>query len=142
VIGYDSPTVKPKGGGWADTSLCRIIGISVLGPVGQKMFGHLPVITYAIDPETAKYQVAQYSFNLLTNLSPHSNYKADIAPVRRPLTVLVGEKDELFNARAFEPLFRQSRPGTRVVVVPDVGHITLTTSLSGISAIAEAIVHE
>jgi pimeloyl-ACP methyl ester carboxylesterase len=102
----------------------------------------LPVITYAVDPETAKYQVAQYSFDLLMNLSPHSNYKADIASVRQPLMVLVGEKDELFNPYAFEPLFTGSRPGTKVIVVPDVGHITLTTGLPGISAIAEAIAHE
>ena len=141
-VGYDSPTVKPNGGGWAVTSYTRIIGISLLGPVGQKMFGHLPVITYAVDPETAKYQVAQYSFDLLMNLSPHSNYKADIASVRQPLMVLVGEKDELFNPYAFEPLFTGSRPGTKVIVVPDVGHITLTTGLPGISAIAEAIAHE
>jgi pimeloyl-ACP methyl ester carboxylesterase len=141
-IGYNSPTVKPKGGGWAKVSYPRMIGISLLGPVGEKIFGHLPVITYAIDPETAKYQVAQYSFNLLTNLSPHSNYKADIASVKQPLTVLVGEKDELFNAYVFEPLFTKSRPGTKIIVVPDVGHIPLTTSLSGISAIAKAIAQE
>jgi pimeloyl-ACP methyl ester carboxylesterase len=137
-----SPTVKSKGGGWAEVSYSRLIGILLLGPVGQKMFGHLPVITYAIDPETAKYQVAQYSFNLLTNLSPHRDYKADIASVKQPLTVLVGEKDELFNADVFEPFFTKSRPGMKVIVVPDVGHITLTTSLSGISAVAEAIAHE
>ncbi len=141
-IGRDSPTVKPQSGGWAHTSYSRIVGISLLGPVGQKLFGHLPVITYAIDPETAKYQVAQYSFNLLMNLSPHLDYRADIASVKQPLTVLVGEKDELFNADAFEPLFAKSRPGTKVFVVPGVGHVTLTTSSSGISAIAEVIARE
>ena len=141
-IAYNSPTVKPRSGGWGNVSYPRIIGISLLGSVGQKMFGHLPIITYAIDPETAKYQVAQYSFNLLMNLSPHFNYKADIASAKQPLTVLVGEKDELFNAHAFEPLFTESRPGTKVIVVPEVGHITLTTSLSGMSAIAKAIAQE
>jgi len=141
-IGYDSPTVKPNNGGWAEVSYPRIIGISLLGPVGEKIFGHLPVITYAIDPRTAQYQTAQYSFNLLRNFSPHHNYRSDIASVRQPLTVLVGEKDELFNADAFPPLFAESRPGTKVIVVPDIGHITLTTNLSGISAIAREIAHE
>ena len=141
-IGVDSPTVRPKSGGWAHTSYPRIIGISLLGPVGRKIFGHLPVITYAIDPATAKYQVAQYSFNLLMNLSPHSNYRADIASVKQPLAVLVGEKDELFNANAFEPLFTKSRLGTKIIIVPNVGHITLTTSLQGMSAIAKAIARE
>jgi alpha-beta hydrolase superfamily lysophospholipase len=141
-IGYNSPTVKPKSGGWADPSYSRIVGILLLGSIGQKIFGHLPVITYAIDPRTARYQVAQYSFRLLRNFSPHFNYRADIASVKQSLTVLVGEKDELFNGYAFEPLFTESRPGTKVIVVPDVGHITLTTSLSGISAIAKAVAHE
>jgi non-heme chloroperoxidase len=141
-IGYNSPTVKPKSGGWAGVSNSRIVGILLLGSIGQKVFGHLPVITYAIDPETAKYQTAQYSFRLLRNISPHFNYRSDIASVKQPLIVLVGEKDELFNAYAFEPLFSESRPGTKVIVVSDVGHITLTTSLSGISAIAKAVAHE
>ena len=140
-IAYNSPTVKPNNGGWAKVSYPRIIGILLLGPVGQKIFGHLPVITYAIDPQTAKYQVAQYSFNLLRNLSPHSDFRADIASVKQPLTVLVGEKDELFNAYAFEPLFTEPKPGTKVIVVPNLGHITLTTTLSGVSAVAKAITH-
>jgi non-heme chloroperoxidase len=141
-IGYNSPTVKPKSGGWAGVSYSRIVGILLLGSIGQKVFGHLPVITYAIDPRTAQYQTAQYSFRLLRNFSPDFNYRSDIASVKQPLTVLVGEKDELHHADAFQPLFAGSRPGTKVIVVPDVGHITLTTDLSGISAIAKAIAQE
>jgi hypothetical protein len=133
--------VKPKSG-WVDVSYFRIIGISLLGPFGQRVFGHLPVITFAIDPQTAQYQTTQYSFRLLMNFAPHSNYKLDIASVKQPLTVLVGEMDELHNAYAFEPLFTQSKPDTKVIVVPGVGHVTLTTSLPGVSAIAKAITND
>jgi non-heme chloroperoxidase len=141
-IAYNSPTVKPKNGGWADVSYSRIIGILLLGPAGEKLFGQLPVITFALDPRRAQNRTPQYSFRLLRNFSPHYHYESDILSVKKPLTVLVGEKDELFNANSFERLFTKFKPDTKVIIVPNMGHITLTTNLSGISVIANAIVHE
>jgi non-heme chloroperoxidase len=141
-IAYNSPTVKPNSGGWVSASTKRIMGILLLGPAGKILFGHLPVITFAIDPERAQYQTAHYSFNLLMNYSPHFNYKSDISSVKRPLTVIAGEKDELFNAYAFGPLFTESKPGTKVIIVPDTGHITLTTTIPGMTAIAKAVRQE
>jgi alpha-beta hydrolase superfamily lysophospholipase len=141
-MGYNSPTVKPDNGGWAAVSTPRIIGILLLGDIGEKILGHLPVITYAIDPQTAGYQTAQYSFRLLRNFGPHFDYRSDIISVKQPLTVIVGGKDELFNARAFQPLFTQAKAGTKVIVVTDAGHITLTTSVSGITAVAKAIAED
>ena len=141
-IAYNSPTVKPKNGGWADVSYSRIIGILLLGPAGEKLFGQLPVITFALDQRRAQNRTPQYSFRLLRNFSPHYHYESDILSVKKPLTVLVGEKDELFNANAFEPLFTKFKPDTKVIIVPNMGHITLTTNLSGISVIANTIVHE
>lgn len=138
-MGYNSPTVKPDNGGWAAVGTSRIIGLLLLGSMGEKIFGHLPVITYAIDPQTAEYQTAQYSFRLLRNFGPHPDYRMDIISVKQPLTVIVGDKDELFNAQAFQPLFAQAKADTKVIIVPDTGHITLTTSASGIIAIAKAI---
>ena len=138
-IGYDSPTVRPNNGGWADVSTPRIIGILLLGSTGEKLLGHLPVIAYAIDPRTAEYQTARYSYRLLRNFSPHYDYLSDMINAKQPMTVLVGENDELFFPNAYQPLFADKHPQTKVVVVPGAGHITLTTGLSGISAIAKAI---
>ena len=137
--GYDSPTVKPNSGGWVSVSTPRIIGLSLLGPIGEKLLGHLPVIRYAIDPKTAQYQTAQYSFRLLQNFAPHYNYRSDIATVKQPMLVLVGEKDELFNSHAFHKLFTEIKPDTEVTIVPGVGHITLTTEKTGMAAIARAL---
>lgn len=137
--GYDSPTVKPDSGGWVSVSTPRIIGLSLLGPVGEKLFGYLPVIRYAIDPHTAQYQTAWYSFRLLQNFAPHSDYRADIASARQPLRVLVGDKDELFNANEFNKLFTGINPAITVTLVPGVGHITLTTDKKGMAAVVKAL---
>jgi pimeloyl-ACP methyl ester carboxylesterase len=138
-IGYDSPTVRPNNGGWADVSIPRMIGILLLGSIGEKLFGHLPVIAYAIDPQFSEYLTARYSYRLLRNFSPHYDYRSDIVNCKQPMTVLVGENDELFFPYAYQPLFADKHPQTKVLVVPGAGHITLTTGRSGISAIAKAI---
>jgi non-heme chloroperoxidase len=138
-LSYNAPTVRPGADKWASASVLRIIGISLLGPVGEKLFGSLPVIDFAVDPRTAQYQTPQYSFRLLENFRPHYDYVSDMAAAKQPMTVLVGEKDELFNPKAFKPLFVKYRPGTRVIVVPGVGHITLTTDMAGITAIAKVL---
>jgi len=137
-----SPAVKPNSGGWADVSYPRIIGITLLQSFGEKVFGHLPIITYAVSPDAAKYQTAHYSFRLNKNFLLQYNYKPFLASIKQPLTVLVGDKDELHNADAFEPIFAELKPGTKVIIVPNVGHITLTTSITGISAVAKEIFAE
>jgi alpha-beta hydrolase superfamily lysophospholipase len=138
-MGYRSPTVKPENGQWAKLSLARFVGILLLGPLGERLFGHLPVITFATDPKIALYLTSQYSFRLLRNFGPNLHYQLDIASVKQPLTVIVGENDELFDAHAFLSLFNALRNETKVKIVPEVGHITLTTSLMGISAISETL---
>jgi pimeloyl-ACP methyl ester carboxylesterase len=138
-LGYDSSTNRPENGGWADISTPRMIGILLLGPIGEKLFGHLPVIAYAIDPQFSEYLTPRYSYRLLRNFSPHYDYRSDIANCKQPMTVLVGEDDELFFSHAYEPLFADTRPHTKVVVVPGAGHITLTTGVSGMAAIVKAL---
>lgn len=138
-IGYNSPTNRPNNGGWVNLSTPRMIGILLLGPIGEALFGHLPVIAYAIDPQFSEYLTSQYSYRLLRNFSPHYDYRSDIANCKQPMTVLVGENDELFFPYAYQPLFTDMRPQTRILIVQGAGHVTLTTGQSGISAIAKAI---
>jgi non-heme chloroperoxidase len=138
-IGYDSPTIRPDNGGWAEVSMPRMIGILLLGPIGEKLFGHLPIIAYAIDPQFSEYLTARYSYRLLRNFSPHYDYRSDMTNAKQPMSVLVGENDELFFPSAYQPLFADKHPQTKVLVVPGAGHITLTTGPSGVSAITKAI---
>ena len=139
-LGYDSSANRPNNGGWANVSTPRMIGILLLGPIGAKLCGHLPVIAYAIDPQFSEYLTPQYSYRLLRNFSPHYDYRSDIANAKQPMTVLVGENDELFLPHAYQPLFADKHPHTKVLIVPEAGHVTLTTGPSGISAISKAIV--
>jgi len=138
---YDAPTTRPNNGEWADASVPRIIGLSLLGPIGEKWFGHLPVLAFAIDPKTAEYQTAIYSYRLWSNFGPHHDYKADMKAAKQPLTVLVGKDDELFYPQKYLPVFASSQPHAEITIVPDVGHITLISDKAGWKAVAEQISH-
>jgi len=138
---YDAPTTRPNNSEWAHASVPRIIGLSLLGPVGKKWFGHLTVIAFAIDPKTAQYQTATYSYRLWSNFGPHYNYKEDMKAAKQPITVMVGKNDELFYSQKYLPVFAESQPHAEITIVPDVGHITLISDKAGWRAIAEQISH-
>jgi non-heme chloroperoxidase len=138
---YDAPTTRPNNSEWANASVPRIIGLSLLGPIGEKWFGHLPVLAFAIDPKTVQYQTATYSYRLWSNFGPHYNYKADMQATKQPITVMVGKDDELFYPQKYLPVFASSQPHAEITIVPGVGHITLISDKVGWKAVAEQISH-
>jgi non-heme chloroperoxidase len=140
-IKYDAPTTRPNNNQWACASVPRIIGISVLGPLGEKWFGHLPVLAFAIDPSSAEYQTASYSYRLWNNFGPHYNYQEDMKAAKQPITVMIGKNDELFYPQKYLPVFAASQPHAEITIVPDVGHITLISDKAGLNAVAEQIYH-
>jgi non-heme chloroperoxidase len=140
-IRYDAPTTRPNNDQWARASVPRIIGISLLGPIGRKWFGHLPVLAFAVDPKTAEYQTASYSYRLWSNFAPHYNYNSDMKKAHQPITVLVGKDDELFYPQKYLSVFAASQPHAEIIIVPGVGHITLTSEQPGISTIAKLLIN-
>jgi non-heme chloroperoxidase len=140
-IRYDAPTTRPNNGEWAKASVPRILAITILGTMGQKWLGHLPVIAFGINPETAQYQTATYSYRLWSNFGPHYNYSDDLRSIRQPLKIIVGANDELFYPEKYQTVFGESQSHPEIKIVPGVGHITLTTEPSGLKAIAEAVMH-
>jgi pimeloyl-ACP methyl ester carboxylesterase len=140
-IRYDAPTTRPNNGEWAKASVPRIICITMLGAIGQKWLGYLPVVAFGINPQTAQYQTASYSYRLWSNFGLHYNYSDDLKAIKQPLKVLVGANDELFYPQKYQPIFTQYQQHPEIKIVPGVGHITITTEPSGLSAIAEAVLH-
>ncbi len=138
-LGASAPTTRTATREWARVSVPRIVAISMLGNFGAQRFGHLPVIAFAIDPAAADRLTGAYSFRLWRNFAAHDDYTADLRVAAQPLCVIVGERDELFDANAYSTLLGRTKPNTIVQTVPNLGHITLTTSDAGISAIVTAL---
>src|SRR5262249_11709478 len=71
----------------------RIFAWLLLNEVGIHWFDGLPVLAFAIPPET-KSLTATYSLRMLSNMAPRTDYLADICTIHRSTTVMVGEEDE------------------------------------------------
>lgn len=136
----DAPTQRPGSGGWASVGVPRIIALQVLNGFGVRAFNGLPVVQFAIAPANRDLLVATYDFNLENNFRPRHDYAADIAAVRHPLMVLVGEKDEAFRADRFEAAFAKA-PGIRAVkTLPGIDHAGLVLQQAAIAAAKTAVV--
>ena len=137
-LGPRAPTVRPNVGGWAKPFLPRIIALVILGKFGIHAFDHLPTLAFGIQPGNPGGLTGIYSFVLMQAFGT-SDYAADLRNAPAPVTVLVGTKDELFLADQFEPTIHAVRPDVAVVVVPDLGHIQMTTDPRAVPAIVAAI---
>jgi alpha-beta hydrolase superfamily lysophospholipase len=137
-LGPFAPTVRTGGDKWAQPFIPRIIGLLALNRLRIHAFDHLPVLSFAINPDRASILTASYSFRLMRAFST-ADYAADLKNAAVPLQVLAGEKDELFDAARFAPAVHAVRPDVPVTIVPGLSHIEMTTDPRAIPAIAAAL---
>jgi alpha-beta hydrolase superfamily lysophospholipase len=133
-LGHDAPTASPTERGYASVGMPRLIGLVILDRLGVRALNGLPVVAFAIDPAAMPDVTSAYSFRLRMNFAPHRDWRRDIADTRGPLNVLVGARDELFQANLFAELFAAAPKG-RVELLPDIDHMGITDDPTALSAI-------
>lgn len=138
MLDVRAPTVKPAVYAWARPFIPRIIALLLLNHIGIHAFDHLPAIAFAIPPDRADILTGSYSF-LLMRAFGSADYVADLKNASAPISVLVGERDELFNANLFAPTIHAVRPDVPVEVIPGLSHVEITTDPRAISAIIKAL---
>jgi len=138
MLGIRAPTVKSGGDQWARLFMPRILALLVLNRLGIHAFDYLPVIAFAIPPERADILTGSYSFRLLRAFTT-GDYAADLKAAPSRIAVLVGEKDELFNAELFAPTVQVVRADAKVTVIPGINHIELTTDPRAVPVIVASV---
>ncbi|MFV0681490.1 alpha/beta hydrolase [Ottowia sp.] len=138
-LGYDAPTTRPNNGGWASVGVPRVIALRLLNAVGITAFNPLPVTRFALDDWGQRHLTPHYSYTLSTNFAPHRRWRDDIAQARAPITVLVGQNDELFAPKQFAPAFAGAHPTASVAAVPQVDHMGLILQADAVRAIVQAL---
>ena len=116
----------------------RILALLLLDRVGIHAFDHLTTLLLAIDPARSDILVGHYSWLLMRAFGTR-DYAADVHNAQTPLSVVVGEKDELFYADKFAPTLHAIKPEIPVTVVPGLSHTQLTTDPSAVPAILAAV---
>lgn len=140
MLHHKAPTARPLSGGWARPNLPRIVGLTILERLGLRWFQHLPVLQFALPPEAAADRTLTYSYRLQRSFRPHDDYQADLRAVRRPGTVIVGERDEIFRADQYPPLLAAFQPLLAVRVLPGLTHLEVVVDDGAIAvAVAAAL---
>ncbi len=138
-IGQDAPTYRPDSGGWVSVGLPRIVAISLLNGVGVRAFNDLPVSRFALNEQAKAFLTPEYTYALLSNFRPKSDYVQNIKAMELPARVLAGTNDEAFFADRFAEVFRSAGSAIPVTLVPEVGHIQLTLRANAIAVAVKAV---
>jgi len=127
-LGHDAPMVKKNSGGWADASILKIVGLSVLDGLGVKRFNGTPVLRFNLPEKYHNgYETLEYSFRLMKGMHPVS-YRASLKTTRAPLLILVGSEDEAFHADGFKAGVLPYKPDAKVSFVKGGSHLGIIMS--------------
>ena len=138
-LGYNAPTNRPNSGGWASADLPRIIALMILRSVGIDCCEALPVVAFAVPPNSEKILVPTYTERLRRNFANHPDFRADLAAATKPLTIIAGADDELMLADKYTEAVRGLTPPVDVKLIEGVNHMGIVSSPAAVSVIADDV---
>ncbi len=136
---YDAPTEREGNAHWAVAAIPRFVALTMLRRLGLPWFEGLPVLAFAVDPAHAQHRTVAYSYRLQVNFGPGWDYLAAARGIRRPVILLVGADDELFNAAQYGPLLTPVQPRLAVEIIPGISHMGIVKTPPGIEAVTAAV---
>jgi non-heme chloroperoxidase len=138
-LGHDAPMVKKNAGGWADASILKIIGLSVLDGFGVKRFNDSRVLRFNLPQKYHNgYETLEYSFRLMKGMHP-TNYKESLKATRAPLLIIVGSEDEASHAKGFEEGILPYKKDVRISFVEGGSHLGIIMSKAAMAETARWI---
>jgi alpha-beta hydrolase superfamily lysophospholipase len=138
-LGHNAPTNRPNSGGWASADIPRFIGLAMLRKIGIDCCGSLPVLAFAVPPNSEKILTGIYSDRLMRNFANHPDYRGDFAAVTRPMTIIAGADDELMISGKYAEAVRGITPSIDVKLIDGVNHIGIVTAPNAVSMIADDV---
>jgi len=138
-LGYSAPTNRPNSGGWASADIPRILGLLALRTVGITCCEALPVLAFAVPPNSEKNLVPAYSDRLMRNFATHPDFRTDLAAATRPITVFSGVDDELMLADKYAEAVRGLTPPVDVKLIEGVNHMGVVSVAKAVSEIANYV---
>ena len=135
-LGYAAPTNRPNSGGWASADIPRILGLLALRAIGVNCCEALPVLAFAVPPNSEKVLVPTYTDRLMRNFANHPDFRRDFAAATRPLTIIAGADDELMLADKYAEAVRGVTPSVDVKLIDGVNHMGIVSNPAAISLIA------
>jgi alpha-beta hydrolase superfamily lysophospholipase len=138
-LGYDAPTTRPNSGGWARADIPRIVGLMALRSVGITCCEALPVLAFAVPPNSEMRLVGTYSDRLMRNFAVSRDFRRDLARATRPVTVISGADDELMFADKYVEAMRAAPAPVDVRLIEGINHMGIVSVPRAVSAIADDV---
>jgi alpha-beta hydrolase superfamily lysophospholipase len=135
-LGYAAPTNRPNSGGWASADIPRILGLLALRTIGVSCCEALPVLAFAVPPNSEKILVPAYTDRLMRNFANHPDFRRDFAAATKPLTIIAGVDDELMLADKYAEAVRGIAPPVDVKLIDGVNHMGIVSNPAAIAFIA------
>jgi alpha-beta hydrolase superfamily lysophospholipase len=137
-LGYDAPTNKPHSGGWASADIPRFLGLAALRKLGIDCCASLPVLAFAVPPNSERFLVPTYSDRLMRNFATRG-YRTDLPATTRPITIFGAAEDEMMISGKYEDAVHAVKPSVDVKVIEGINHMGIVTNPRAISVIAEDV---
>lgn len=138
-LGSKSPSSRNNAGGWASPNLPRIIALSILRGVGIVCCDQLPVIAFAVPPNSARILTSEYSMRLLMNFGANRNYRGDLATAKLPITLIGAADDELMHTEKYEEAVSGTSAKVDVRILENARHMDVVTSPPTLARVADII---
>jgi alpha-beta hydrolase superfamily lysophospholipase len=138
-LGYRAPTNRPDSGGWASADMPRILALMALRKIGVGCCEALPVVAFAVPPNSAKILAGTYTERLRRNFAASADFHLDLAAVTRPLTIFSGAEDELMLADKYAEAVRGAAVPVDVKLIDGINHMGVVSAANAVSAIADDV---
>jgi alpha-beta hydrolase superfamily lysophospholipase len=138
-LGPFAPTNRPNSGGWVNPDMPRIVALLLLRKLGIDCCEALPVLAFAVPPNSQMRLVPAYSERLRSNFATHLDYRTDLAAVSRPLTIYSGADDELMVADKYAEAVSGLKPAVDVRLIEGINHMGIVSNPKAVSIIADDV---
>ena len=125
--------------GWASPDIPRILGLLALHKIGINWADSLPVLAFAVPPNSEKLLTTCYTDRLMRSFAVSGDFHRDLAGVTRPLTIISGADDELMFAEKYAEAVRGAAVPVNVKLIDGVNHMGIVSAPKAITAIADDV---
>jgi len=138
-LGHDAPTSRPASGGWANADIPRIVGLMALRGIGVTCCEALPVLAFAVPPNSEKNLVGTYTDRLMRNFAVSGDFRRDLTRASGPVTIISGADDELMFADKYTEAVRDAKTPVDVKLIEGINHMGIVSVPRAISVIADDV---
>jgi pimeloyl-ACP methyl ester carboxylesterase len=99
----------------------------------------LPVLAFAVPPNSEKTLVPTYTDRLMRNFAVHGDFRLDVAAATKPLTIICGADDELMFADKYAEAVRGAAVPVDVRLLDGINHMGIVAAPKAVSLVAEDV---